>query len=293
MPITGERESLTVMLEEISKKCKLNNEEKGILEEYIKNRFDLAKESDVFDTDFLKVWKTIIDYGTVLGASKAINDKVCPKRPVEFRSPQSIEMEIYDSVAGEIPVIYARDSQDFEQLITNIAYKGIRPDNISSIGALFIYGNSTRFAILSAKSYSNVSASELGLSDEKDWEEKSLIIRRGHECTHYFTKQVYGITNNILHDEIMADFMGMYEAFGFFKAEWFLKFMGLIPGSGNRLIVYTEGLPENVRNALAEIAKTAAYNLENWSNTQEFKEMSLSDRIKHMCKLGIEGIINL
>ena len=61
------------------------------------------------------------------------------------------------------------------------------------------------------------------MSNEKDWCEKSLLLRQAHECTHYLTKQTYGISNNILHDEIMADFIGMYEAFGFYKAEWFQR----------------------------------------------------------------------
>lgn len=35
-----------------------------------------------------------------------------------------------------------------------------------------------------------------------------MLIRRAHECTHFFTKQTYGIAYKNLHDELMADFMG-------------------------------------------------------------------------------------
>ena len=132
---------------------------------------------------------------------------------------------------------------------------------------------------------------ELGLPDEADWEEKSLILRRGHECTHYFTKQTYGITNNILHDEIMADFIGMIEAFGFYKAEWFLRFMGIIEGSGDRLSFYTGNLPENVQKAVSKLAELCAYKLEKWSLTDGFHTLTTGERIKYMCKAGFNGLL--
>ena len=278
-------------IHELSNECKLNNAEQRILEEYTANRFEGIEVLEDYDTSFLDLWVRIIDYAKEYGADKAINDKICAKRPIEFKTPDSLRIEIYDSVAGGIPIIYVGDASDFEQLVTNVAYKGIRPDNISSTGASFISGKTTRFIILSMKPYSNVRASELGLSDEDEWLDKSLYLRRGHECTHYLTKQLYGISNNILHDEIMADFIGMYEAFGFYKAEWFLRFMGIIPGSGNRLVVYIRELPENVRLAVSKLSEIASNNLEKWSNTSAFKTMSNKDRIIYMCEAGLEGMI--
>ncbi len=218
-----------------------------------------------------------------------INQKICLKRPVSFNSPDTLDIRIYDSFVGKIPVISVRDTTDFEQLVTNIAYKGVRPDGIEKTGASFISGKTTRFIILSAKPYSNVPASELGLSDGNAWCEKSLLLRQAHECTHYFTKQTYGISNNILHDEIMADFIGMYEAFGFYKAEWFLRFMGFIEGSGSRLLFYTKNLPENVRKAVSELAVLSAEGLERWSKIDIFKTMSTDERIRQMCRMGFEG----
>ena len=95
--------------------------------------------------------------------------------------------------------------------------------------------------VLSSKPYSNVPAEELGL-ETGEWLEKSLYIRREHECTHYYTKLRYDQANNMLHDELMADFIGLYESFGFFRAEWFLRFMGIIDGSGNRMVYYTKAI---------------------------------------------------
>ena len=278
-------------LQELADKYNLNDEERSVFEEYTRNRFAGAEENEDPDTGFLDLWNRILIYSGLAGVDRAINEKVCSKRPVDFRSPQTLKLEIYDSVAGKIPIIYVRDTEDFEQLVTNIAYKGIRPENISTTGASFISGKTTRFIILSAKPYSNVPASELGLPDKAEWEEKSLILRRGHECTHYFTKQTYGITNNILHDEIMADFIGIYEAFGFYKAEWFLRFMGIIEGSGRRFIFYTGDLSENVRKATSKLAELCAYNLEKWSLMDSFRAMTVGDRIKYMCRAGFDGLL--
>ena len=276
-------------LKKIAEGSGLDTEEQKIFTEYTQNRFDNAEEISDPDPDFLEMWEKIVSFAKIFGADKAINQKLCPKRPVAFASPDTLDIRIYDSFAGKIPIISVRDTDDFEQLVTNIAYRGIRPDGIEKTGASFISGKTTRFIILSAKPYSNVPASELGLDDEKDWCEKSLLLRQAHECTHYLTKQTYGISNNILHDEIMADFIGMYEAFGFYKAEWFLRFMGIIEGSGSRLIFYTKDLPENVRTAVSELAVLSAYGLERWSKTESFKAMSTGERIKQMCRWGFEG----
>ena len=280
-------------LMEIAGEYRLNDEERRLFGEYAANRFKDARKIEEPDSAFLAAWDKIINYAGLFGAALAINKMICPGLPVAFRSPETLEISIYESYAGKIPIIYVRDTDDFEQLVTNIAYRGVRPENLSETGASFLSGKTNRFIILSAKPYSNVPASELGLSDEAEWAEKSLLLRRGHECTHYFTKQTYGITNNILHDEVMADFVGMYEAFGFYKAEWFLRFMGIVEGSGGRLIFYTKELPENVRRAVSRLAELAAYNLEKWSRTDAFRAMTKAERVKCMCKWGLEGMLQL
>ena len=276
---------------EIIEKYGLDEAGKSSFLSYTANRFEGCEELPEPDTSFLELWESIAAYAGIVGASAAINTKVCPARPVEFRSPENVKIEILPSFAGRIPVISVFDTADFEQLVTNVAHKGIRPDNIGQTGASFLSGKTTRFIILSAKPYSNVPASELGLSDERDWAEKSLLLRRGHECTHYFTKQTYGITNNILHDEVMADFIGMYEAFGFYKAEWFLRFMGVIEGSGGRMIYYTSELSEKERLAAAELLTEVSRRLEQWSLTDSFRQLSTPDRIRYMCRKGLSGLL--
>lgn len=278
-------------LDALAAEYMLNSEEKQIFKAYCANRFEDAEEIETPDTSFLKAWDRIIAYADMFGPVQAVNKLICPSRPVTLASPETMEIKLYDSPAGRIPILYVRDTADFEQLVTNIAFRGERPEHLSETGAFFLSNKTTRFIILSAKPYSNVPAAELGLPDEAEWEEQSLILRRGHECTHYFTKQTYGITNNMLHDEIMADFMGMYEAFGFYRAEWFLRFMGVISGSGGRLLFYTKDLPENVRRAVSRLAEIIACGLESWSLTEGFRAMTIAERIKWMCRTGLEGML--
>lgn len=90
----------------------------------------------------------------------------------------------------------------------------------------------------------------------------------------------------------MADFMGLYDAFGFYKADWFLRFMGVIEGSGKRLDVYTEGLSPNVKAAVAVLTREAANGLEQWTQTEEFATLSYPEMITRMCRAGIAGMID-
>ncbi len=278
-------------MDEIIKSCSLSNEQAAEYREYISNRFAGGRENTSANLDFLKNWHVIVGYAGEKSAAEAINRYVSAKRPCEFVHPELIRVEIYNSFAGEIPIIYCPDKDDFEQLVTNTVHKGIRPENLSQTGASFAFGKTTRFIMLSSKPYSNVPAEEIGCS-EQEWAEKSMIIRREHECTHYFTKQTYGVSENRLHDEIIADFFGIYEAFGYYKAEYFLRFMGIIGTNGGRLKVYTQGLSENVSKAVAKTAERASEFLEKWSKSGEFKNMERSQRVRYLCEIGLEGMLS-
>ena len=258
-------------------------------EEYIKNRFEGAEESTAEDDISLDFWEGIIGSAGEMSFADLINSRIVSARPVDWKEPDKVRIEIFDSFAGKIPVIYIGNADDFESLVTNLVHKGIRPDDIGKTGASFIYGKSVRFIILSAKPYSNVLSSELGL-DEEEWAQKSMLIRRSHECTHFFTKKTYGITNNILHDELMADFIGLYDAFGYYKSEWFLKFLGIIKSSGSRLDVYTRDLTPDAVEEVRNMAVKASKGLEKWSKSEGFASMSNAERIRLMCKTGLNGI---
>lgn len=278
-------------ISEISKKCGLNDEEKKAFLEYISNRFCNYHDESKDDFLFLDRWKMIYNFAQEYSPSKAINMYVCHKRQVNFRYPELIRIEIYKSFAGEIPIIYVPDIEDFENLVTNLIYKGVRPEQLSQTGASFAFAKSTRFIILSSKPYSNIPACELEL-DEADWANKSMIIRREHECTHYFTKLHYGIARNCLHDELIADFFGLYEAFGYYKAEYFLKFMGVISGSGDRLKFYTSEFSPKFCFAIEETARSAADFLEQYSQTEIFMSMNRKEQVKKICSMGLAEMCN-
>ena len=106
----------TMNLSELAEEYRLNAEEQLIFKEYTQNRFKDAKENKNPDVSFLKAWDRIIAYAEMFGAEKAINSLICPTRPVAFHSPETLEIKLYDSSAGKIPIISVRDTEDFERL---------------------------------------------------------------------------------------------------------------------------------------------------------------------------------
>lgn len=62
---------------------------------------------------------------------------------------------------------------------------------------------------------------------QAEWRRLSITIRLEHECTHYFTYRVLGSMRNNLLDELIADYQGIVSAIGKYRADWFLRFMGL------------------------------------------------------------------
>ncbi len=273
-------------INEIAAACGLNEEEQQEYKKYLTNQFENPKINYLHDDTFLFRWYEICGFAETHGAAEALNKFVAAKRPVNFCDPDGVRIEIYNSFAGEIPVVYIKNNSDFDAFITNVIYKGIRPENLSKTGASFASGKNTKFITLSAKPYSGIPASEMNLP-EQEWLEKSMIIRREHECTHYFTKQIFGVSRNHLHDELIADFFGLLEAFGESKAEHFLKFMGLTGGSGGRLKFYTAGLSEKLCMAIEKTAESAAWYLENYSKSDEFLHMNRSQRVIKLCLTGL------
>jgi hypothetical protein len=69
--------------------------------------------------------------------------------------------------------------------------------------------------------------------------------------------------------------------------------MGVIEGSGGRLVVYTEWLSERVKQAVTEVLCDAAYGLENWSQREGFEKLTNAERINIMCRAGILGMAEL
>lgn len=270
--------------ERLAERYCLDPAEAEELHRYLENRFHKRTTPDGGD-GFLAPWREWISLIPLSGAAEILNRCVIPSRPVHFRTPDSVRIEIYPSAAGDIPIITLGDDRDFEEFVTNLVYKGERPEGLSKMGASFIHGKEQRFIVLSEKPYSNVPAQWMGL-DGEEWRQRSMILRREHECAHYYTCRYYGLSRDHLHDELMADFLGIYAAFGRYEARWFKHFMGVdeTPASpGGRLTLYTAGLSPKVKEAVGEAARLCADALEAWSRSVAFKSLTERERIEWLC----------
>src|SRR5699024_5070348 len=180
--------------------------------------------------------------------------------------PEKLDLVIHQTPAGHIPILVVRERNDFVTLVQALTKKNEPIPIPDAMGACMVAGYNNwdriwrykkeweqrkqaeklnqdwqaefktlipnkalyqdRFMILSDGAYSGVASEDLQLSSAK-WRELSLIIRREHEATHYFTQRVLGSMRNNMLDELIADYIGIVSAVGEYRAEWFLRFVGL------------------------------------------------------------------
>ena len=95
--------------------------------------------------------------------------------------------------------------------------------------------------ILSRGPYSHVDAAEVGCTEE-EWLELSDTIRRYHELTHVICRRLYPDEIDPVRDELIADAVGLYAAFGRFDPDVEKQFLGVRDGLyvGGRLGNYTD-----------------------------------------------------
>lgn len=248
-----------------------------------------------------------------------------------LEEPGAIEIELYPSAAGTIPLLIVRRRPEFVALVHALGKKNEPVPIPDSMGALMIAGYNNwhrvgelrreweeqdpgqreqptwreafaklktrpelyqdRFILLSDGPYSAVPAAELGLADE-EWRRKSLIIRRDHECAHYATRRLFGSMKNHLHDELIADYAGIVAAEGHFRADWFLRFVGLdgeSPRPGARALIYRcePPLSEEAFEVFCRYVKSAARQVETF-DSQFFGrhgDRSMGDRLAGLVAL--------
>ncbi|MBO4375093.1 MAG: hypothetical protein J5829_08320 [Lachnospiraceae bacterium] len=92
--------------------------------------------------------------------------------------------------------------------------------------------------ILSVGPYSNTPAKDVGIPDD-EWISLSHTIRKYHESTHFICRRKFREKINAVWDELVADAVGIYAAFGKPDTEMEKRFLG-IEGE-----VYTGGRLEN------------------------------------------------
>ena len=185
--------------------------------------------------------------------------------------PDRCRIILHSGMAGRIPVILTASRADFVALVRAFTKKGEPVPVPESMGAVIIGGYNNwhriqllrdayfaaensgwdwqakfqeikeqkdlyqdRFIILSPGAYSGVEAASLQLEDEQ-WASISVAIRLEHECTHFFTRRVFGSMRNNLLDELIADYCGLDKAVAEYSAEWALRFLGLEEDAGYRI----------------------------------------------------------
>lgn len=228
---------------------------------------------------------------------------------LRLKRPDGFRFHLHPTAAGRIPILVTAHRDDFVSLLQGLTMRN-EPKNVPyATGAMIVSGYNNwdrirtqkkqweadhpedfggigwavefqalipqkalyqdRFIILSDGPYSGVAAVEMGLS-ESEWKAASLVIRREHECTHYTTRHVLHSMQNRLLDELIADYMGIIAVAGRFKADWFLRFLGLenFPQyrQGGRLENYRGDPPlsDGAFKLLQTLARQAALNVERF-----------------------------
>jgi hypothetical protein len=250
--------------------------------------------------------------------------------------PDGLRVFLHPTAGGQVPVVVAAVREDFETLVRAIVHRNEPEPVPPSMGACMIVGYNNwerldrlraafqaehpedldgqlwaeafreivprhelyqdRFMILSSGPYSSVPAEALGLDDE-DWRAKSLRLRLEHECTHYVMRQAWGTMRKSLLDELVADYMGLVEAFGAFRADHFLRFMGLEEHprfrAGGRLANYrgTPSLSDGAFRVLRSVAHAAAQNLAQGLTTRgPLDVVEKARNIMALTRVGLEAL---
>ena len=244
-------------------------------------------------------------------------------RGLSLQEPEQLQLVIHQTIAGKIPVLIAGNRADFISLVRALTKRNEPQPIPDSMGACIVGGYNNwhrisryrqqwskqnpqyhseadwklefkkliprkelyqdRFILLSPGGYSGVTADQLGL-DSAQWQQLSLQIRLEHECTHYITRRLLNSMQNNLLDEIIADYRGIVAAFGSYRADWFLYFMGLESPeyrSEGRLSNYRGNPPlsDNAFKVLQTLVRQAAQNLANFDRQyyQSFPRTEIHD----------------
>lgn len=112
-----------------------------------------------------------------------------------------------------------------------------------------------KLIILSVGPYSHISAEKAGFGEE-DWIQKSQLIRKYHECTHFFCRKKYPELVDYIWDEVAADAAGLRGALGRYDGRLGELFLGLEGPRyvGGRLENY---IPQEVGDREAWLGRTA------------------------------------
>lgn len=196
-----------------------------------------------------------------------------------FRGSPRDEVTTETTPAGDVMVITLGDRQDFELFLQIMANRCVPEEIPATQGASILDGvinwpkirrhrveylaaggnplawgeEFKRFTsdarnyrdaliILSTGPYSAVRSEETGLPEE-EWLAASWRIRKAHECTHFICRRLFRDKINAVWDELVADAVGLYAAFGRYDLALAERFLGVSPDgyTGGRLENYANG----------------------------------------------------
>lgn len=224
-----------------------------------------------------------------------------------LEDPAGLQLEILPTIAGSVPVLTPSTRTDFERLVQAFTERNEPAPVPPAMGACIVTGLNNwdriaayreawarhqpdgareeawseefarlvpqkalyqdRFIILSRGPYSQVGARDARM-DENEWLARSLVIRREHELTHYFTYRVFGLLRSHASDELVADFVGLVRACGTYRGDLARLFLGIegFPAfrAGGRLDGYRGQPPlsDEAFTVLTRIVHAAIDNLE-------------------------------
>ncbi len=187
-------------------------------------------------------------------------DRMPEAQGLQLISPEKLRIVFVEGPAGTLPTLVVEHRQDFEWLLQSLFYKNEPKSIPAAMGASIIkrINNWTRFrkavatyrsrhpfrsnrsifteiernkalyqdtfTLISKKPYSNVLPENYS---REDWLDLSVEIRKWHEYAHYFTWRCFGTMRNHMHDELLADYLGIHAIAPVFDARLFLQFVGL------------------------------------------------------------------
>lgn len=187
------------------------------------------------------------------------------------------KLETVETPVGKVEILYLAHREDFEHALRALAYRCEPVEIPASVGASTIRGlinwekirahkigylakggknwreEFKRFTaeksnyldtiiLLSKGDYSAVPACFAGLT-EYEWDEKSLIIRKYHELTHFVCRTLYPKNIEPIRDEVIADLIGLAAAFDHYDPLLAKRFLGIEGAEfhrGGRLMHYTK-----------------------------------------------------
>ncbi len=221
---------------------------------------------------------------------------------LSLSDPQGVQLSVHETMAGRIPVVTITERRDFVAMVQAFTERNEPVPVPGSMGACMVSGLNNwdriavhrsdwerahqdelfgedwaeefrrlsthkelyqdRFILLSRGAYSGVAAEDVGL-EIPDWLERSLVIRLEHECTHYFVFRLGGSVPHRVLDELIADFVGLVRAFGTYREDLALRFLGLERKAcfrpGGRLECYRGSPPlsDGAFDVLSRVTATA------------------------------------